>query len=54
MNMLTSVAIIKPIKAMNRYLPIEVRSVFVVYPISAITPNVPAVIKNTVAIDDAV
>ena len=54
MNMFTIVAITSPMSAINNSLPTDVRSVLVVYPINAITANVAAVIKNTLAIDSAV
>ena len=49
-KMLTSPAIIRPISAMKRIPPIRVRSFFVVEPISAIAPNVPAVMKKVLEI----
>ena len=53
-NTLTSDAMIKPMSAISSIFPIEVRSVFVVYPTKAITAKVPAVMKNTLAMEDAV
>ena len=44
-------AMMSPISAMKRRFPILVRSFLVVVPISAMTPNVPAVTANVIAID---
>jgi hypothetical protein len=41
-----------PINAIYSILPNFVKSVDVVYPSNAIAPNVPAVIKNVIAIED--
>lgn len=54
MNMFTTVAIIKPMSAIYSILPIELRSVLVTAPYKDIAPNVPALMKNVVAIDDVV
>lgn len=54
MKMFTIVAMTSPIRAMKSSLPNDVRSVFVKYPTAAITANVPAVMKNTCAMDDIV
>ena len=43
-----------PIKAMYRKLPILVKSVLVVYPVTAITPKVIAEMKKVLAIDEEV
>ena len=52
--MFATLAIISPTKAIINSCPIFDKSLLVVYPISDITPNVPAVIKNTLAIEDMV
>ena len=47
-------AIIIPIKAMNNRDPIFVRSDLVVYPATAITPNITDVVTKVSAIDEPV
>ena len=47
-------AIISPTNAIINSCPIFDKSLFVVYPIKDIAPKVPAVMKNTLAIEDVV
>ena len=51
MKKLTMLAIMIPIKPMYNKLPNLVKSVFVVYPVKAITPKVKALMKKVLAID---
>ena len=48
----TKEAMTIPISPINNRLPILVKSVFVVYPATAIIPNVTELMKNVVAIED--
>ena len=50
----TILAIIKPIRHISKMPPNLLKSIFVKYPINDIIANIPAVIKNVVAIEMAV
>ena len=54
MKILTTVAIISPMRSMNKMRPIAERSRFVTKPKRLIAPKVPAVIRKVVAMDCSV